>query len=103
MHKNKIATRDKPYVWIDSTPREDGMWDAFIFNYPKVIQFISMTAILENPQDCLNFSWGIKTDIFPAPEWLVTEIISRITKRFIYYYRQLPTPIQPNTQSDITT
>ena len=103
MHKYKSVTHSKPFIWIDSSPREDGNYDAFLFNYPKLIQFISMTAIFENPYDVLDYSGGVRTDEFPAPEWVVEEIISRLSKKYIYFYRQLNAPSQPNTQSDITT
>ena len=33
-HKYRKRGKDKPYVWIDTTPNENGMCDCFIFNAP---------------------------------------------------------------------
>ena len=103
LHKYKAAISEKPYVWIDTTPRQDGFYDCFIFNFPDSIQFVSITAIFENPYDLEAYSYGDAIEEFPAPEWVVEEIIQRVTKKFIYYYRQLNVPLQPNTGTDHTT
>ena len=33
-HKYRKRGKNKPYVWIDTTPNENGMYDCFIFNAP---------------------------------------------------------------------
>jgi len=103
VHKYKMATHSKPYVWINASPREDGNYDAFLFNHPKLIQFISVTAIFEDSNDAMDYVGGVRTEEFIAPEWVIEEIISRLSKKYIYYYRQLNVQNQPNTQADITT
>ena len=43
----KKRKQNKPYVWIDTTPNENGMYDCFIFNAPLLNQ-ISITAVFKD-------------------------------------------------------
>jgi hypothetical protein len=39
----------KPFVYIDTTPNERGMYDCFIFNAP-LIKEVSVVAIFKDPR-----------------------------------------------------
>ena len=48
LHKYKRrANIQKPFVWIDVTPNENGMYDGFIFNAP-LIKVISIVAVFKD-------------------------------------------------------
>lgn len=93
----KKRKKNKPYVWIDTTPNENGMYDCFIFNAPLLNQ-VSITAAfkdirqLEQMASCnCNISDEHRNS-------LDAEIIDRVTKKFVTYYRQMHMPPIPNTQ-----
>jgi len=46
-HKIRKRGKNKPYVWIDTTPNENGMCDCFVFNAP-LIQQISIIAVFKD-------------------------------------------------------
>jgi hypothetical protein len=39
--------KDKPYVYIDTTPNENNMYDAFVFNAP-LLKRLSVVAIFKD-------------------------------------------------------
>jgi hypothetical protein len=41
--------KHKPFVYIDTTPNERGMYDCFIFNAP-LIKEVSVVAIFKDPR-----------------------------------------------------
>lgn len=94
--KYRKRGKDKPYVWIDTTPNKNGMCDCFIFNAPLLNQ-ISITAIfkdlrqLKNYSCCTNISDGNLS-------FIDTEVKKRIIDKKIKYYRQLQPSLQPNIQ-----
>lgn len=86
-HKYKRAkNRNAPYVYIETTPNENGMYDGWIFNAPFV-KFISVIAIFKDPRQ-LEYFDCCKTyeylDIGP----ISSEVKRRLTQRKFYYYRQ---------------
>lgn len=95
-HKYKKRGKNKPYVWIDTTPNENGMYDCFVFNAPLLSQ-VSITAIfkdirqLEKYECCNDFQDNNMT-------FINNEIKKRLTEKKIRYYRQMATPILPNDQ-----
>lgn len=46
-HKYRKRGKNKPYVWIDTTPNENGMYDCFVFNAPMLAQ-VSVSAIFKD-------------------------------------------------------
>lgn len=92
--KYKKRNKNKPYVWIDRTPNKNGMYDGFIFNAP-LLQEISITAIFKDPRQLKKYKCCVDDDQMSA---LDAEIVDRVTKKLITYYRQLHMPPHPNTQ-----
>ena len=88
--------RNKPYVYIDITPKGDGLLDGYIFNAP-MIKEISIVAIFKDPRQLEDYGCceGEQSDNY---NFLTTQIKEQLTKRKIYYYRQLAASIQPNNQ-----
>ena len=54
-HKYRKRGKDKPYVWIDTTPNENGMCDCFIFNAPLLKQ-VSVSAIFKDIRQLEGFN-----------------------------------------------
>lgn len=99
-HRYRPATAKLPFVYIDPTPRPDGYLDAFLFNFVGNIQAVSMTAILENPEDASYFPPFANYEHFPAPASMIEEIIRRLSAKYMAAYRQAHAPNQSNKQTD---
>lgn len=99
-HKYKKRGKNKPYVWIDTAPNENGMYDCFVFNAPLLDQ-VSITAIFKDPRQIneLSSSCNCVEGIDDNKTFINNEIKKRLTEKKIKYYRQLAAPILPNDQS----
>lgn len=94
--KYKKRAKNKPYVYIDTTPNENGMYDCFVYNAPLLNQ-ISITAIFKDPRQLNNYECCVEQED-DNKSFLNTEIVERLSKKMIYYYRQLHMPVMPNNQ-----
>ena len=99
-HKYSRRGKNRPYVFIDTTPNENGMYDCFIFNVP-LLKVISITAIFKDPRQLANYSCCMENQDINYT-WLDSEIKQQVAKSKIYYYRQLAAPLKPNNQ-ELTT
>lgn len=94
--KYKRRQSNKPIVWIDTAPNENGMLDCFLFNAPFVKQ-ISIVAVFKDPRQLQQYSCcSESTD--DNVSFIDQQIKDKLTKEKIYYYRQLKAPILPNNQ-----
>jgi hypothetical protein len=48
-HQYRKRGKDKPYIFIDTTPNENGMCDGFVFNAPFLKQ-LSITGVFKDPR-----------------------------------------------------
>lgn len=98
-HKYKKRGKNKPYVWIDTTPNENGMYDCFVFNAPLLSQ-VSITAIFKDPRQIneLSSSCNCIEGMDNNMSFINNEIKKRLTEKKIRYYRQLQAPVLPNDQ-----
>lgn len=96
-NKYRKRGKNKPFVFIDTTPNENGMYDAYIFNAPMIKQ-ISVVAIFKDPRQLENYACcsDLDDDNFSA---INNEIKRRLTEKKLRYYRQLAMQPQPNDQS----
>lgn len=93
-HKYRKRGTNKPYVYIDVTPNENGMNDCWIFNAP-LIKSISVIGVFKDPRQlcgCDEYTSYNKT-------FLDAEIKRRLTEKKIKYYRQFAHPITNNDQT----
>ena len=99
-HKYKKRGKNKPYVWMDTTPNENGMYDCFVFNAPLLDQ-VSITAIFKDPRQIneLPSSCNCAEGMDNNMTFINNEIKKRLTEKKIRYYRQLQAPILPNDQT----
>lgn len=95
-HKYRKRGKNKPVVYIDGTPNENGMNDAYIFNAP-LLKMVSVVGIFKDPRQLQEFSCCSEAmeDNF---NFLSMQIKDRILQKKMTYYRQAATPITPNTQ-----
>lgn len=95
-HKYRKRGRNKPFVYIDTTPNENGMYDAFIFNAPMIKQ-ISVVAIFKDPRQLENYACCSDND--ENFSFINNEIKRRLTEKKLRYYRQFAMPPYPNDQT----
>lgn len=94
--KYRKRGKKKPYIWIDTTPNENGMYDCFIFNAP-LISTVSITAIFKDLRQlekygCCN---NLNDDNF---NFIDNEIVKRLTEKFLRWYRAYADVAGPNNQ-----
>lgn len=105
VQKYRKRGKNKPWVYIDITPNQDGMMDCYIFNAPLIKQ-VSVVGIfkdlrqLEDYQcDCASEDINNKITQMDSNFNFIDSIIKeRLTKQKISYYRQLSSPLLPNDQ-----
>lgn len=96
-HKYRKRGKNKPYVWIDITPNENGMYDCFLFNAP-LLDTVSVTAIFKDLRQLENYSCC--TDLQDDNMTFINnEIKKRLTEKKLRYYRALAPANTPNDQS----
>lgn len=96
--KYRRKYKDKPYVYIEKTPNENGNYDGWIFNLPYVKR-IAVIGIFKDPRDLEKLGCDGDCDKSKSDMGSVSlEIKTRLTKEKIYYYRQAWMPPQPNNQ-----
>ena len=96
-HKYKVRGANKPYIWIDTTPNRNNMWDAYVFNAP-VMKQISLVFIPRDPRQVTIYECCSGSEEFDYGV-LSAELEKRVTEKFLRYFRQM---IYPNTPNDQT-
>lgn len=97
-HKYRKRGKDKPVIFIDSSPNQDGMCDCYVFNAP-LLKHISVTGIFKDPRQLEKYGCCSNDDNMT---FINQEIKDRITKQKITYYRQYAAPLKPNDQQYTT-
>lgn len=90
---------DEPSIYLDLTPNAEGKLDAYIFDN-NLIEIVSVEAIWEDPDQLKEYQCCQDAEFDPTG-FLTVDIISRVTEKYVRYYRQMQTPIQPNTQTSV--
>ena len=97
-HKYRRRGKDRPYVWIDTTPNENGLYDCYVFNAP-LLKYITVVAIFKDPRQLCNFECNDEDSQRDDNFNLINnEIKRRLTEKLIRYYRQFAPPNLPNDQ-----
>lgn len=96
-HKYKRRGANKPYVYIDTTPNENNMYDVWVFNSP-MLKYVSVTAIFKDPRQLVEYDC-CKGDDIENYTFISTEIKKRLTEKKLRYYRQFYMQPTPNTQA----
>lgn len=102
--KYRKRGKNKPYVWIDYSPNENGMLDCFLFNAPFLEQ-VSVVGVFKDPRQLNQYSC-CNTDELNGPDVnpsFVDQLIKdKLTKEKLYYYRQVAAQRLPNDQQYVT-
>lgn len=96
-HKYRKRGKNKPYVWIDTTPNENGMYDCFVFNAP-LLEAVSITAIFKDLRQLENYNCCNEAQD-DNMSFINNEIKKRLTEKKIRYYKQGKEPLLPNNQA----
>ena len=94
--KYRRRQSNKPYVWIDFAPNNNGMLDCFIFNAPFVKQ-ISIVAVFKDPRQLKQYQC-CSENMDDNVSFIDQIVKDKLTKDKVTYYRQLQAPILPNNQ-----
>lgn len=94
--KYRKRGKNKPFVWIDTTPNENGMYDCFIFNAP-LISNISISAIFKDLRQLEGYGCCDNSSDDNL-SFIDNEVVKRLTEKMIRWYRQLAQVVEPNTQ-----
>lgn len=96
-HKYRKRGKNKPYVWIDTTPNERGMYDCFVFNAP-LLEMVSITAIFKDPRQLENYACCTELQD-DNKSFINNEIKNRLVQQKLRYYRAYAAPLKPNDQT----
>jgi len=94
-HKTKFRGADKPYVYIETTPNKNNLYDCWIFNAPLLKQ-LTIIGIFKDPRQVEQYSCC--TEDSDNMTFINKEVRKRLTQEKLYYYRQMVAQPQPNTQ-----
>ena len=96
-HQYRKRGKDRPYVWIDTTPNEKGMYDCFVFNAP-LLKVVSISAIFKDLRQLDNYDCC--TDLQDDNMTFINnEIKKRVTEKKLRYYRSFAPNNLPNDQA----
>ena len=102
--KYRKRNSNKPYVWIDYSPNENGMLDCFLFNAPLLEQ-VSIVGIFKDPRQLTKYNCCNNQELIGHDtnmSFIDQLVKDKLTKEKIYYYRQLQVPRLPNDQQYVT-
>lgn len=94
--KYKRWSSNKPYVYVNVSPNENGMCDCWVFNAP-FLKRVTVIGVFKDERQLSKFGCNCDANL-ENMSFLDAEIKERITKKKLYYYRQLLPPVQPNNQ-----
>ena len=95
-HKYKTRRKNKPFVYIDTTPNENNRYDGYVFNAP-MLERLTVIAIFKDPRQVEELSCCEFTDADNL-SWIVTEVKQSLIQKKLKYYRQMYPQPMPNTQ-----
>jgi hypothetical protein len=98
VHKYKRRGANDPYVWVDITPNQNGMYDAFIFNASPMLSNMLVRIIPKDIRQLEQYEC-CPTEEISNISFIDTEIEKRMTEKYIRYYRQMALAITPNDQT----
>lgn len=106
--KYRKRGKNKPFVYIDTTPNKNGLLDGYIFNAP-LLKRISIVGIFKDPRQLEDFQCNCSdgeleqyddTKMDSNFNYIDALIKDRLTRQKLQYYRQYQAPILPNDQQN---
>ena len=96
-HKYRSRAKNKPYVYVETTPNKNNMYDCWIFNIPLIKQ-VSVIGVFKDPRQLQEYGCCDSLDINNMT-LIDAEIKKRLTEKKLRYYRQFAAPLLPNDQA----
>ena len=96
-HQYKPRGANKPYVYIETTPNENNMYDCWVFNAP-LLKRLSVIAIFKDPRQLMQFDCCANEDTINY-NFIDNEIKKRLTQKKLAYYRQYAVQPTGNDQA----
>ena len=105
IQKYRKRGKNKPWVYVDVTPNQEGLIDCYIFNAP-LIKEVSVIGIFKDPRQLEDFQCNCSDEEFQEKDtqmdsnfnFIDIAIKERLTKLKLYYYRQQAAPLLSNDQ-----
>ena len=88
---------NRPYVYIETTPNQNNMYDCWVFNAP-LLKKVSIIFIPKDPRQLVQYDCCAGDDL-ENYTFISAEIKKRLTEKKLRYYRSLAAQPTPNTQS----
>ena len=95
-HQYKLRRSKKPFVYIDTTPNENNLYDGWVFNAPLLAR-ISIIAVFKDPRQVQELACCGYTEADNL-SFIATEVKTRLIKKKLNYYRSLWQQPLPNDQ-----
>lgn len=95
--KYKKRGANKPYIYIEKAPNQNGMYDGWIFNAPFV-KYISIIAVFRDPRQLEQFNCCDPHEFLELGS-VTNEIKRRLVEQKLRYYRGPTSQVLPNTQT----
>lgn len=96
-HRNKRFVKQNPHVFIDTATNYNNKYDGWIISKTPLQEgiLISVIAIWKDPRDLMEYQCCKEEEIC---NWtfISTEIIKRVTEKYLRYYRMLYQPPTPS-------
>ena len=86
-HQYKRRRAEKPYVYIETTPNANNMYDAWVFNAPFTKK-ISVIGIFKDPRQLMEYGCCAGDDL-ENYTFISAEIKKRLTEKKLRYYKLL--------------
>ena len=105
IQKYRKRGKNKPWVYIDVTPNQDGLLDCYIFDAPLIKQitvigiFKDLRQLEDFQCDCASEDFNNKATQMDSNLNFIDQLVKdKITKDKLYYYRQMAAPLISNDQ-----
>lgn len=94
--RRKVTSR--PYVFVDTTPNENGFYDCWVYNAP-LLKRVTIVALFKDPRQLCNYDNCNQINNDDNLNPLNNEIKKLLTEQYLRYYRQGAMPILQNDQT----
>lgn len=88
--KYRKRVKNKPYIYIEKTPNENGMYDGWIFNAP-FIQYIAIIGIFKDPRQLQQYNCCNEVDYMEVGA-LSDAVRTKVLSNKIQLYRSAAPP-----------
>lgn len=96
-HKYRKRGKNKPIVWIDTTPNENNMYDCFVFNAP-FLKEVSIVAVFKDPRQLEQYQCCSQQED-DNMSFIDNQVVMNLSQRYVYFYRQASAPLNSNDQT----